>query len=93
MGAREEVLDLLARLDEPLRDVALPEDLDDVVGDALALADFLHRLEGEQRVDAVMDQVHHDVVARGDGVLDGALAATDEVLGVAEPDVGAMGEA
>ena len=93
MGAREEVLDLLARLDEPLGDAALTQDLDDVVGDALALADFLHRLEGEQGVDAVVDEVHHDVVARGDGVLDGALAAPYEVLGVAEPDVGAVREA
>ena len=93
MGAREEVLDLLARLNEPLGDAALPEDLDDILRDALALADFLHRLEGKQWVDAVVDEVHHDVVARRDGVLDRALAAPDEVLCIAEPDVRAVREA
>lgn len=92
VGAREQIFDFLARLDEPLGDAALPENLDDFGGDALALADFFHRLEGKQRVDAVVDEVHHDVIARGDGVLDGALAAPYQVLRIAEPDVGAVRE-
>lgn len=92
VGAREEVFDFLARFDEPLGDAALAENLDDFRGDALALADFFHRLERKQRVDAVVDEVHHDVVARGNRVLDRALTAADEVLRVAEPDVGAVRE-
>lgn len=92
VGAREEIFYLLTRLDEPFGDAALAEDFDDLRRDAPALADFFHRLEGKQRVDAVVDEVHHDVIARGDSVFDGALAAPNQVLRVAEPDVGAVGE-
>lgn len=92
VGAREEIFYLLTRLDEPFGDAALAEDFDDLRRDAPALADFFHRFEGKQRVDAVVDEVHHDVIARGDGVLDGALAAPYQVLRIAEPDVGAVRE-
>ena len=90
--ARKEVFDLLAGLDVPFGNAARIEFLHDVGRDALALADVLHGLKGEERVDAVLHEVVHDVVARGDGVLQRARARLDEILRVAEPDVRAVGK-
>ena len=92
MGAREEIFDLLAGLDVPLGNAPCTQLLDDIGRDALALAHVLHGLEREQRIDAVLHEVVHDVVARGDGILQRAGACLDEILRVAEPDIRAMGK-
>ena len=93
MGAREEVFDLLAGLDVPLGDPARAQFLHDIGRDTSALSHILHRLERQQRLDAVLHEVVHDVVTRGDRVLQRTRARLDEILCVAEPDVRPMGKA
>ena len=63
MGAREQVLDLLAGFDVPFRHARIPELFHDVRADSLAFPHGLHHFESRQRIDAFADQVHHDVVA------------------------------
>ena len=69
VGAREEVFDLLAGLDVPLGDAARAQLFYDVRSDAPALSHVLHGLEREQRLDAVLHEVVHDIIARRDRVL------------------------
>ena len=59
----------------------------------LALTHRLHRLESESGLHALLDKVDHDVVAATDGLVDRGDAVYDEVVDVARPHVGAVGEA
>ena len=101
VGPREEVADLMARVDEPLRDMAgfqLPFVVRRLLAqfielvDALALTDIFHDLETRLGLDAVLDEIVHDVVTRRDGFLQGNRARRNQVLGIVQPDVGAVGE-
>ena len=58
-----------------------------------SLPDRLHDLERVGVREPVADQVEHNAVARPDDLRDIADARLDEVLRVAEPDVGAVGQA
>ena len=59
----------------------------------LALTDSLHDVEGHLRLEALAEQIEHDAVTAADDLRDGAGAAADELVGVAGPDVGAVGQA
>ena len=68
MSFGEQILDLLAGTDEPLRHTGLAH-LDLVVFlDALAFADRFHRLERIQIVHLMADQRRHDIVTRTDNI-------------------------
>ena len=91
----------MARVDEPLRDMAgfqLPFVVRRLLAqfielvDALALTDIFHDLETRLGLDAVLDEIVHDVVTRRDGFLQGNRARRNQVLGIVQPDVGAVGE-
>lgn len=77
MSTREEVFYFHARVDIPLRYAAVFHDFDVVLTEPLALTDFFHRLEGKERLDTAVYQVHHDVVAAGDGIGNGAGTVRD----------------
>ena len=91
--AREEILNLLAGVNVPVGNVVGFEVVNVFGFDAASFANSLHRLEGLERVDAVMNQIHHDIVAGGNGVLQRARALTNQILRVAEPNVGAVRKA
>ena len=93
MSAREHVLDLLACLDVPLGNAAFAQDFYCFFFDAFSFSDRFHRLEGEKRIDTVVNQVHHDVIARRYGFAQSTLTVADEILSVAEPNVRAMRKA
>ena len=63
------------------------------LGEALPLSDGLHDLEGPLFVHAAGDEVDHDVIPAADGLADGGGVGEDQVPGVAQPHVGAMGKA
>ena len=90
MRAREKILDFLARSNEPLRYAALAQRLDNIWRDAFSLANLLHRLEGKKRVDALMDEIHHDIVTCGNRIFDGTLTAADEILRIPQPYIRAV---
>ena len=59
---------------------------------SLTLSGYLHYLEGHTRLDTLMYQICHDAVSRSDNVGNGAGAAVDKILRVAEPDICAVGQ-
>ena len=59
----------------------------------LALSHLLHDLEAHLGVQAHVDEIEHDVVAAAHGFQNRSGAADDQVPGVAQPHVGAVGEA
>ena len=93
VGFREQVFYLAAGLYVPVRDAVVAHLLLRAVGQAAAFTDGLHDLEATLRLHAPGDQIEHDVVAAADGVLDRGRAGEDEVFGVAQPHVGAVGVA
>ena len=92
VGLGEEVGDLLAGADVPLGDAVLPHLVLCSLGEAPALPDGLHDLEGPLLVHAAGDQIDHDVVPASDGLSHRGGAGEDQVPGVAQPHVGAVGE-
>ena len=59
----------------------------------LALTDGLHDLEGHLGIEAHGDEVEHDVIAAAHRLQNGGRAADDELAGVAQPHIRAVGEA
>ena len=102
VGSREEVADFVARIDEPLGNVAFLEfffvigrllaQLVELV-DALALTDVFHDLKARLGLDAVLNEIVHDVVTGRNGFLQLHRAGRDEVLGVVQPYVRTVGKA
>ena len=97
VGLGEQVADLGQGLDVPLRHLVGPHGVLPPVLEAtlfhLTLSDGLHDLEAHLGVQAHVDQVEHDVVAAAHGLQNRGGAADDQVPGVAQPHVGAVGEA
>ena len=93
MGFGEEIFDLLAGADVPLRHPRGDHFLLRTVGQAPALPHRLHDLEGTLFRHAAGDQEEHDIVAAADGLADRDPLIHDQILGVAQPHVGPMGKA
>ena len=97
MGFREHIFYLAAALDVPVRHIVLPHGLFPAGRKAalghLALTDGFHNIEGHLRFEALAQQIEHDTVTAADDLRDGTGAAADELVGVARPDVGAVGQA
>ena len=58
----------------------------------LALSDNFHDFKGHGRIEAVVDEVEHDAVSCTDNLADVAGSAPDEILRVAQPNIGAVGK-
>ena len=93
MGLGEQIGDLLAGADVPVRHPVLLHLLLRPLRQAAALPHRLHDLEGALGVHPLGDQEQHDVVPATDGLADLGGARGDQVLGVAQPHVGSVGEA
>ena len=97
VGLGEQVADLGQGVNVPLRHLVGPHGVLPPVLEAalfhLALSDGLHDLEAHLGVQAHVDQVEHDVVPAAHGFQNRGGAADDQVPGVAQPHVGAVGEA
>ena len=92
MGLGEHILYLLAGVDVPVGHVLLLHGGDPVILQALALPDALHDGEGQAGLHPHLDQVDHDIVTGTDGRGNGGRAAHDQILGVAQPHVRAVGK-
>ena len=97
VGLGEHILDLAAGLDVPVRHLVLPHGflpagLEAALGH-LALTDRLHDIKGHLGLQPLAQQVEHDAVTAADDLRDGAGAAADQLVGVAGPDIGAVGQA
>ena len=97
MGLGEHILDLAAGLDVPVRHLVLPHGflpagLEAALGH-LAFTDRLHDIKGHLGLQPLAQQVEHDAVTAADNLRDGAGAAADQLIGVAGPDIGAVGQA
>ena len=93
----EQIADLGKRLNVPVGHLVLPHGLLPALGEAallhLALTDSLHDLEAHLGVQPHGDQVQHDIVAAAHRFQNRGRTADDQVAGVAQPHVGAVGEA
>ena len=90
VGLGEQVGDLLTGADVPVGHPVLLHLLLRPFGEAPALSHRLHDLEGALGVHALGDQKQHDVVTAANGLVDLGGARGDQVLGVAQPHVGAV---
>ena len=93
VGLGEQVGDLFTGANVPLGHPVLPHLILRPLGKAPALPHRLHDLEGALGVHTLGDQKQHDIVPAADGLADLGGAGGDEVLGVAQPHVGTVGEA
>ena len=93
VGLGEQVGDLFTGADVPVGHAGGLHLLLRPVGQAPALTDRLHDLEGPLGGHPLGDEEQHDVVAAADGLADGDPLLQDQVPGVAQPHVGAVGEA
>ncbi|SCH49485.1 Uncharacterised protein [uncultured Faecalibacterium sp.] len=97
MGLGEHILDLAAALDVPVRHLVLPHGflpaiLETALGH-LALAHSLHDIKGHLGFQPLAQQVQHDAVTAANDLRNGAGAAADQLVRVAGPHIGAMGQA
>ena len=95
---REHILDLFAGLDVPIRHIVICHVLFPLfpVG-ALSLcnrplSNCLHDLEGLCRLYAHRDQIEHNIVSGTDRGRNGRHPAHDQILGIAQPHVGSVGQ-
>ena len=96
VGLGEHVLDFKAGIDVPLGHVALLHGLDVLLGEefgGLALSHNLHDFKGHLGLQALVHQVGHNAVTGTDNLGNGAGARLNQILGVAQPHVGAVGQA
>ena len=95
---REQILDLPAGFDPPLRHAELLHLFHDAVRPRLALVNSalthgLHEFERALRLHAHVDEIEHDVVSAADAFVGRRDAVDDDVVDVAGPHVRAVGEA
>jgi len=90
MPAREHILDLLTRVDVPRRYLVVEELLLHLRLEPLALTHGLHDLKRARCVDAMLNQIIHNVVARTDNLVELGDFVDDERFRVAEPNVRAV---
>ena len=93
VGLGEEILDLLAGADIPVRHTGSNHFLLRTWRQALALTDRLHNLKGTLIRHAAGDQVDHDVITSADGLVNGGCLGVDQILGIAQPHVCTVGVA
>ena len=86
---REHILDLLARVDVPLGHMLLVHGGFHFLGQSLALSDGFHRLERQLGLDALQDQVVHNIVSAAD-TAGQRNALADQLCGIAEPNIRAV---
>ena len=87
---REEVFDLFARANVPVRNTRGDHFLLRALRQAAALSDGLHDLERALFRHAAFDEIEHDVVAAPDGVVDAGGLGQDQVARISEPHVRAV---
>ena len=97
VGLGEHILDLAAGFDIPVGHIMLthgllPPGLEAALGD-LTLTHGLHDVEGHLRFQPLAQQIQHDTVTAADDLCDRAGARTDQLVRIAGPDVGAVGQA
>ncbi len=92
VGFREHVFDLFAGIDVPLRNAVRQHFRFPLLPEPPAFANRFHDREGQALVQPHLNQIHHDIVAAADGGLNRGLAAQNQILGVAHPHVGAVGQ-
>ena len=98
MGLREHILDLLAGFDIPLgyvmrqhiRFPLFPHGTFSFRHHTLTYC--LHNLEGLLRLHAHLDQIQHDIITGTDCRGNGRHAAHDQILCIAQPYVGTVGQ-
>ena len=93
VGLGEQVLDLLAGADIPVRYAGGHHFLLRPLRQTSALSDGLHDFERPFFRHSAGDQVEHDIVAAADGGVNRGGFGGNQVFGVAQPHVGAVGEA
>ena len=98
MRLREQVLDLPAGFDPPLRHAELLHLFHDAVRPRFALVDGalthgLHEFERALRLHAHVDEIEHDVVPAADAFVGRRDTVDDDVVDVAGPHVRAVREA
>ena len=97
MGLGEEIADFRQGIDVPLRYVVLPHGLLPAGLKApffhLPLSDGLHDLKAHLGVQPLGNQVEHNVVPAAHRLQNRCRLADDQLPGVAQPHVGAVGEA
>src|SRR5699024_1942482 len=93
VGLGEEILNFLARFYVPRRNARLDHFVLGALGKSPSLSHRLHDLEGALLGHAAGDEIEHNIVAAADGLGDRGRTGGDEILGVAQPHVGAVGEA
>ena len=92
VGLGEHVLDLLTGGDVPVGDVCLSHLGLKLGGESLALTHHFHDLEGVGFLHSVADEGQHDIVSRSDNLGNVTGSVGDQLLGVARPHVGAVGQ-
>ncbi|MPN34446.1 hypothetical protein SDC9_181939 [bioreactor metagenome] len=97
MGLGKQVADLGQGVDVPVRHIVLAHGLHPAVLKPalfhLALSDGLHDLEAHLGVQALGDQIQHDVVAAAHRLQNGSHAPHNQLPGVAHPHVRTVGKA
>ena len=93
VGLGEQILDLFAGTDVPFRHACGLHFLLRAFGQTSAFSHGLHDLEGALFRHSTGDQIKHDVVTAADGLINGGGFGGNQVFGVAQPHVGAVGEA
>ena len=97
VGLGEQIADLGQGVNVPVGHLMGPHGILPPVLEAalfhLALSDGLHDLEAHFGVQTHMDEIEHDVVPAAHGLQNRGSAADDQVPGIAQPHVGAVGEA
>ena len=92
VGLGEHVLDLLTGGDVPVGHANLPHFGFVLGGQSLALTHHFHDLEGVGFLHSVADESQHDIVSRSDNLGNVTGSVGDQLLGIARPHVGAVGE-
>ena len=93
VGLGEQVGNLLTGVNVPLGYPMLLHLVLGPLGQTSALSHRLHDLKGPGVLKALGDKEDHNIVTTADGLVNLGSARRDEVLGVAQPHVGAVGEA
>ena len=89
----EQVFYLLAGANVPVGNAGINHFLLCPLRQSPALSHCLHNFEGALLRHSAGDEVNHNVVTAANGLVNGGGFGGNEILGVAQPHVGAMGEA
>ncbi len=97
MRLREEIGDLAAGFDVPIRHAVVAHLLLGIARELAALLDLalthrLHGLEGERGLETLGNERDHDVVTAADGLVNTGCAAHDQIADIARPHIRTMGK-